>query len=141
MLAKRWWLAAAIAAVGTTCPATAAIGLRTQAAGTLVVHEKFDPSAGLFFEGYVSYLVVRRAGSGKVALRQSKAGLLHSTSVLPRGAYRLRTYIRTCDGNCGLLDPPTNRCSAAFRLAAGRVVRAKVRRDATGCRVSVDAPS
>lgn len=112
-------------------------GLGAQVAGQLVLREQFDPGEGIPIEGYVTYLVVRKAGSGAIALKQSEPAPLRMTSVLTRGRYRLRTYIRTCDGNCDLLDLPSNSCSASFRLRAGKKVKATIQRDATGCRVVV----
>jgi hypothetical protein len=106
-------------------------------AGGLVVRERFDPTNGVPTEGWVSYLVVRHAVSGRVALRDSQAAPLHVDSVLSRGDYKLRSFIRTCSGNCGSLDPPSNACSAGFRLRAGDRIRATIHRDADQpCRVT-----
>jgi hypothetical protein len=115
----------------------AADGVAVQRTGHLRVRESFDASQGIPTEGYVSYLVVRRARGGEVVLRESQGGPLRSDSVLSRGRYRLHSFIRICDGNCGLLDLPTGRCATDFRLAAGADVKAKILRDAAGCRVSV----
>ena len=136
----------AIAAIGAASVLTFASDLGAKSAGLLSVRETFDDSKGTPVEGYVSYLVVRRAGSGDVVIKESKAGLVRSTSVLTRGAYRLRTYIRTCSGNCNFLDPPTNSCSAQFRIkgspgGATEIVKAKIRRDGNGCRVVIDGSS
>ena len=129
-------LAAALAATGLSLsPADASQSI--QQPGTLKVREKFDDRAGFYIEGYVSYLVVRRAASGAVVVKQNKPYLLRSSSILPRGVYRLRSYIRPCDGNCGLLGSPTNSCSVAFKVRAGDVVKARIHRDANGCRVSI----
>jgi hypothetical protein len=59
----------------------------------------------------------------------------HTTTILRASAGRhlLTSYIRTCDGNCGYLDPPSHRCSARIRLPA----RATVRQRDTGCRITV----
>jgi hypothetical protein len=122
-------------------PLAAAAGRRAQSAGELIVREKFDIGQGVPTEGYVSYLVVRRSDSGQVVLRQSQDGPLRTDSVLPRGHYRLRSFIRTCDGNCGLLDSVTNRCAATFRIGAGDLVMAKIARDALGCRIGIAHPS
>jgi hypothetical protein len=35
---------------------------------------------------------------------------------LPPGQYTLNAYSRSCDGNCGLLDPPNDLCSADARI-------------------------
>ena len=49
------------------------------------------------------------------------------------GRHLLTSFIRTCDGNCSYLDPPTHRCGARIRLPA----RATVRLRDTGCRITV----
>jgi hypothetical protein len=136
MRRRGWFAFVVVSAVSALAP-VAADALQAQEAGQLIVREKFDPGKGIPIEGYVSNLVVRRAGSGAIALRESQAAPLRVTSVLSRGRYRLRTYIRTCDGNCSLLDSPSNSCSGALRIASERVVKVTIRRDATGCRVAV----
>jgi hypothetical protein len=45
----------------------------------------------------------------------------------------LRVYIRPCDGNCSLLDPPQQRCSKTVR--AGQ--RATYHLRDNGCRLTV----
>lgn len=41
---------------------------------------------------------------------------------IPPGRYLLSTYWRTCEGNCGALDPPMPFCSGRFEVAPrGRV--------------------
>jgi hypothetical protein len=49
------------------------------------------------------------------------------------GRHLLTSFIRTCDGNCSSLDPPTHRCGARIRLPA----RATVRLLDAGCRITV----
>ena len=90
--------------------------------GTLSVREHFDPEGGIPIEGYVSYVTVKRAGSDRVLLRAQPPfrGTLHA------GSYRVSTFARTCSGNCGNLDPPSNRCATSLRLVGGTTVRVRV---------------
>jgi hypothetical protein len=37
---------------------------------------------------------------------------------LAPGRYVVTSYQRPCDGNCGYLDPPTDRCRTTVTLAA-----------------------
>jgi hypothetical protein len=142
-MAWKKWLALAPPALAAWLWPTISVGApapdRTgTTAGSLVVKERFDPSNGVPIEGWVSYLVVRRAVSGRVVLRDSQAAPIHVDSILNRGAYRLRTFIRTCSGNCGSLDPPSNACSAELRMRAGDRIRATIHRDASQpCRVTL----
>jgi hypothetical protein len=59
----------------------------------------------------------------------------HVTTVLrgSAGRHLLTSFIRSCDGNCGYLDPPSHRCSRLVRVPA----RAAVRLRNSGCRITV----
>ena len=60
---------------------------------------------------------------------------------LPAGVYRVSSWLRPCSGNCGLLDPPTDRCSRRIRLLPHKSesVRAliTVRRPGRDCTIRV----
>jgi hypothetical protein len=79
-------------------------------------------------EGYVWFVGLdwaRPVGVASVTLRGAA------------GRHLLVSYIRTCDGNCSLLDPPSKRCSRFLRLGAGVVATATVRLRDSGCRILV----
>ena len=77
-------------------------------------------------EGYVWFVGL----DGRThAVRGSAATILRGTA----GRHLLTSFIRTCDGNCGYLDPPSHRCSLRLRLPA----RATVRLRNAGCRITV----
>jgi hypothetical protein len=117
-----------ILATGTGVAATAAARNHPQVVSgtfaTLIVREHFDPEGGTPIEGYVSNVTVKRAGSDHVALRAEPPfrGTLHG------GRYRVSSYARTCSGNCGNLDPPSNHCGTSLRLVGGTTVRITVLR-------------
>lgn len=96
-------LALAIAGVARS-PASAA-----DEDGTLVVGEHQSRSDVIYIEGYVSFLRVRDS-SGAVVARKREVGKIHLTTDLRPGVYRLTRFVRPCDGNCGYLDAPTERC-------------------------------
>jgi hypothetical protein len=52
----------------------------------------------------------------------SQHGAIALDRRLRAGRYRLSTYQRYCDGNCGYLDPPTLRCRHRIRIRSGRVL-------------------
>jgi D-alanyl-D-alanine dipeptidase len=59
------------------------------------------------------------------------------TRRLPPGRYRVISYQRPCDGNCGLLDPPTDRCVRPIRVLSGGLTEVAVSvRPGRGCRMS-----
>jgi len=68
-----------------------------------------------------------------------KARPVRATTVTLRaatGRHVLVSYIRTCDGNCGLLDSPSKRCSRAVKVS--NVLRSvTVQLRDSGCRILV----
>jgi hypothetical protein len=80
---------------------------------TQVVTSKAQP-----VEGALSYLRVDHAG-GATVIDGRLPGSQQVTLWLPAGQYRLRSWQRTCDGNCSHLDQPTIECARAFSLHRG----------------------
>jgi hypothetical protein len=56
-----------------------------------------------------------------------------ATVQMTPGTYRLTAYYRTCDGNCGFLDPPDTFCSADATLAPNGRYRLAVDMTANRC--------
>ena len=67
-------------------------------------------------EGALSYLRVDHA-DGATVIDGRLPGSHQVTLGLPAGQYRLRSWQRTCDGNCSHLDQPTIECARTFSLA------------------------
>jgi hypothetical protein len=77
-------------------------------------------------EGAYSYIRIERATGAALTERR----LAFSNRLMlrvPPGAYRLMSWQRTCDGNCGYLDPPSNRCAVPFKLRPGEEVEVEIR--------------
>jgi D-alanyl-D-alanine dipeptidase len=110
------------------------------ARGTLDYRQTFDTSRGMYIEGAFSYVRVSDARGRVVLERAYQRGRFRLRHPLPAGRYRVRSFQRPCDGNCGTLDPPMDSCSRRLRvLPRGRtVVRVSVR-PGRGCRMRVDA--
>ena len=79
-------------------------------------------------EGYVWF-----AGLGKAQQAKARTVVLHAAP----GRHRFVSYIRTCDGNCGFLDPPSKRCSRVVTLRSGVTRTVTVRLLDGGCRIVV----
>jgi hypothetical protein len=79
-------------------------------------------------EGAFSYIRLERAGGATVAARRLP-GSGKLTLTVPPGTYRLASWQRTCDGNCGNLDPPSNQCARPFTLRKGGKLQAVIRVD------------
>jgi hypothetical protein len=95
---------------------------KPSAAGTLVVSQEIVAGGD---EGYIAFFLVSSSGSQveEKRLRLTDDSVSFS---LPEGTnYELLSYVRSCDGNCGGLDPPTAECRAPFTLKAGETLYAK----------------
>jgi hypothetical protein len=101
----------------TTQPeATTPIAERT---ARLRIHQR--QTSCCYIEGQVSYLIVRDEDGNVVAKREFSGIRPHRPAVdvhLAPGRYVVTSYQRPCDGNCGYLDPPTDRCRQAVTLGA-----------------------
>ena len=64
-------------------------------------------------EGALSYIRIKSTGA--TVTRQLPASHQVTLRMAP-GAYQLMSWQRTCDRNCGYLDPPSNRCARSFTL-------------------------
>ena len=89
----------------------------------------------LYTEGSFSYVRVERDGQeiAKVKLEDSRAELR-----LDEGSYRLISFQRPCDGNCGYLDPPMDQCDLPVDVAPDELVTATVRLSpGKGCTIAL----
>jgi hypothetical protein len=111
------------------------------------VRQIYDMSQGGYMEGSYSYVRVESLAGEKVIekrfLEGEKLGplrFLSTTTVrLAPGSYRLVSFQRPCSGNCGLLDPPTDKCSREMVVAPDRSVEATITvRPGEGCSVEVE---
>ena len=109
--------------------------------GVLEASQRFDFSGGVYTEGSLSYLRVRR--HGRVIRQRSRAGAVGLRLRLRPGLYRVSSFQRPCQGNCDVLDPPRERCSRRLRIWAGETSSARVvTRPFRGCRMWVrEAPA
>src|SRR5437867_3145659 len=100
------------------------------------------PTEGAYYyEGAYGYVRITTAASDEVFFKELTNYLLPMFSQdmdLPPGAYLIESYVRPCDGNCGLLDPPTERCSTGFQIQTGKAATATITYKAgLGCSISV----
>ena len=107
------------------------------APGTLDYRQKLDSSRGVYVEGSISYVRVRDASGDTVVRRRTAAARFRMVRKLPPGRYRVVSYQRPCDGNCGFLDPPVDRCSRRVRIRSGGLTSVRVTlRPGRGCTMS-----
>jgi hypothetical protein len=118
------------------------------AAGCSGHHRHVAPQAGVLnvqqervtevfpIEGSYSYVRVERDGH-KVVQARLRGPNEGATIPLDPGSYRLVSFQRICDGNCNLLDAPSDVCRRGFSIAPHGVVEAMVRLDfGNGCRIN-----
>ena len=75
-----------------------------------------------YIEGQVSHLIVRDA-DGKEVVNRTFQTVDPGSPVVDRelepGRYEIESYQQPCNGNCGYLDPPTDRCVQSVAVRAG----------------------
>jgi D-alanyl-D-alanine dipeptidase len=110
------------------------------APGTLDFRQSFAGRMP-YIEGSVSFVRVRDASGDTVVRRrvQHKPRFRMKRKLRP-GRYRVVSYQRPCDGNCGLLDPPADRCARRMRVMSGGLTAVAVTvRPYRGCRMTRNA--
>jgi hypothetical protein len=106
------------------------------------IEQAFDRNGALYIEGSYSYVRVERPDGEQVLDQRlpSDFPVASTTFRLDPGSYRLLSYQRPCAGNCGLLDPPTDRCDAALAVEVGSPLEVSVRvSPGEGCAIDVAA--
>jgi hypothetical protein len=94
------------------------------------VGQFFDLSKGMYIEGFRSYVRIESLDGDTLIQEQldepEGAGedVLMSAATLrvDPGLYRVVSFLRPCDGNCGSLDPPADQCSHELEVEPGRSV-------------------
>jgi hypothetical protein len=128
-----------LAAACASALAGSGLGGSETSRGSIHVSLRLVPGSAVYIEGAIWRLRVRRFRSGEqvVDRRITKPGGV--TLSLPAGPYQLLSSQFPCDGNCGNLDPETDRCAVPFVIARRRRIAAVVHlRPGAGCSVTVD---
>jgi hypothetical protein len=74
----------------------------------------------------LSYIRIERAAGVTLIEGQLPDSKMLALKLDP-GAYRLISWQRTCDPNCGNLDPPSTRCARPFTMRQREPLEATVR--------------
>jgi hypothetical protein len=109
----------------------------------LVVHESRVTDGPVYAEGSVSYLGVGPTSAGgqldATEVDATGPGAVIYDQRLRPDEYRLVSYQRPCDGNCGYLDPPTDGCTITLELRPGETRDITILvRPGSRCRVTGD---
>lgn len=84
-------------------------------------------------EGAITFIRVKRPSGRVVLTRRLPASERRTLPLLP-GRYRLVSWQRLCDANCGTLDPPSDRCARSLLIRSGERLQATIRVNyAVGC--------
>ena len=96
--------------------------------GKLHVQQVVAPGSPQPIEGSIPFIRVARADGSTVVKR--RLNLTRRTPFadlrLAPGRYRLQSWQRTCDGNCGYLDAPSDRCARWLRIHRGQPLDATI---------------
>lgn len=94
-------------------------------------HADGSEDDGLYIEGAIAYVEVVDQG-GRVVVQSQDVDDLGDKALareqLPTGTYEVRTYVRSCVGNCGELDPPSDHCETTVDLLADSLVEVHITR-------------
>jgi hypothetical protein len=132
MLPVLMMTAAALAAGSFTAQASAQPVASARPAGHLAI-KKIRVGETIPIEGAITFIRIKRP-SGRVVLTRRLPATERRTLTLPPGRYRLVTWQRLCDANCGTLDPPSHRCARSLTIRSGERLRAIIRVNyAVGC--------
>lgn len=104
---------------------------------TLVVTQVFV-GEGFYTEGAYAYVelrdptgvLVERTETVDYRLEQELARF-----TVDAGRFDLRSYVRSCNGACPALDPPTAACAASIELKPGDQVTVRIERTIRSCEV------
>jgi hypothetical protein len=111
-----------------------------QPSGELRIVEVHVPGAPFPIEGEFSYVRVEGDDGAPAERRLDPDSPLRLR--LAAGHYTLSVWHRTCDGNCGLLDPPSDRCEETLDLAADEVLKLTIENaPSSPCRIVRSASS
>jgi len=87
------------------------------------VRQVMDVSQSAYVEGSYSYIRVENTNGDKLLEERLPEATGHSPTFvsetvlrLDPGEYRFVSFQRTCDGNCGSLDPPSDDCGEIVRV-------------------------
>jgi hypothetical protein len=122
--------------IGAVLLGAAACGGSEQAgdkpSGLLVVKQT-QAGGPYYIEGSKSYV---RAEPGGDDVELSSSSTPAASLKLAPGNYTLKSWQRPCDGNCGVLDEPTDRCSGPVTITAGGETRVTIKlRPGKGCEI------
>ncbi len=100
--------------------------------------QTIDPAGGIPIEGAYSYVRVETRDGTKIVEERLRAK--ETTIRLDSGSYRLISYQRTCDANCGNLDPVSDSCDRTFTMARDKALNAGVRVSyGSGCTIHFES--
>jgi hypothetical protein len=92
----------------------------------LRVVQSLDFSGAIPIEGEYSYVRIESPSGASIAeerLPEDGRVTIH----LSPDSYRLISYQRICNGNCGYLEPPSEQCSSTFEISGDKPLVARIR--------------
>ena len=88
----------------------------TQESDSAVISVELVSESPGWIEG--GYFFMRATAMDDEVVLEQKLESADGTAFLPPGRYEFTVYGRSCDGNCGYLDPPSSECTTPISVAA-----------------------
>jgi hypothetical protein len=123
------------------------VDARAEGSVDVRVRQVLDFSKARYTEGSYSYIRVERPDGKEVVEERvdeerdcSEFECVSKVFVrLDPGEYRLVSFQRPCEGNCGFLDPPMDRCARSIGVLAGEALNIVVTvRPGEGCKIQAN---
>jgi hypothetical protein len=123
----------ALLAVAVLAAVAASVASARSQNPSLKVTQKFTSCC--YVEGSIGYIQIENRAGRRIAQKTFRDAKELRFALMP-GRYRMVSFQRPCDGNCGYLDPPTDRCSKFLWIRARTKVTATVLvSPGNGCRI------
>jgi hypothetical protein len=103
--------------------------------GLLRFEHSVDTTGPMYIEGAIYHVTVEQDGE-PIEDRTIEHDGTVTVELAPRG-YTVGTYAQVCNGNCGSLSEPTDRCGAEVDLEAGASATATIVARPGGCTIEI----
>jgi hypothetical protein len=120
---RRSWIATSIGTLSLLFVSAMTNGQASQdAAARATLMLSTNGRGPMYIEGAIQFYRVLSTEGKKI--KEGEVSSKSPSVELEPGSYELVSYVRPCDGNCGLLDPPADECRAKFSIKPGQTLYA-----------------
>jgi hypothetical protein len=125
----------AVLAVAVASAVVASVAAARSQTPALTVTQQFAGTTH-YIEGSIGFVRIENLLGRRIAQKNFRNAKELRFFALRPGRYRMVSFQRPCDGNCGVLDPPTDKCSKLVKIQGRATVKATVVvRPSAGCTI------